>query len=768
MHSESNTNSYGTALLLLVCTFLILSSPIMAALTALEAAPNSVTISWTAPGDDGTTGTATSYDVRYSTSMINEANWDAATQATGEPSPQAAGSSEQFALSGLNPSTTYYIAIKVADEVPNWSGLSNVVVKSTTVEETAPAAIADASVGNPTENSLTLSWTAPGDDGSTGTATWYDVRYSTSTISEANWDAATQVSGEPAPQSAGSSQSLTIAGLSPEQTYFFAIKTADEVPNWSALSNIASGSTSAETVPPAAVADLGNSGSTETSITLVWTAPGDDGASGTASSYDIRYSASSINASNWDAATRVTGEPSPASAGSTESFTVGGLSSGSTYFFALKTADEVPNWSALSNVASAATQFDGTSPEGVDDLLAGLPTLNSLTLVWSAPGDDGAVGTASQYDVRYSTSPINVSNWDAASQISGEPSPSVAGTPESLTVVGLAENTTYYFALKTADERDNWSVLSNVAANTTALDNTPPAAINDLSAVTGEEDGQIELTWTAPGDDELIGQAMGYSIRYSLDPITEGNWESALVYMDVPNPGASGTTEAITMEGLTPGELFYLAIKTYDDAANPSLLSNEASAISGLNIISAAGDLAAPTFPANDAIVATSLPVLKVENANASSDNVYYFELATDPDFYGLVAGSVVDQQPGDVTEWKVNERLAVNGTYYWRVGTNDEGYSEVFRFNVEAFTHAYPNPVRLADVEAATFTDIPEGSDLTLLSVSGNVVREWSNVTGNDIVWDGTNESGNQVASGTYLWYVSGTDANGKLLVVR
>ncbi len=768
MHSELNKNSYGTALLLLVCSFLLLSSPTMGALTALEAAPNSVTISWTAPGDDGTTGTATSYDVRYSTSMINEANWDAATQAAGEPSPQAAGSSEQFALSGLNPSTTYYVAIKVADEVPNWSGLSNVVIKSTTAEETAPAAIADVSTGSPTENSLTLFWTAPGDDGSTGTATWYDIRYSTSTINEGNWDAATQVSGEPAPRAAGSSESLEITGLSPEQSYFFAIKTADEVPNWSALSNIGSGSTSAETIPPSAVADLGNSGRTETSITLIWTAPGDDGSIGTASSYDIRYSASSINASNWDAATQVTGEPSPGSAGSSESFLVGGLSSGSTYFFALKTADEVPNLSALSNVASATTQFDGTSPEGVDDLFAGLPTLNSLTLVWSAPGDDGAVGTASQYDVRYSTSPINVSNWDAASQISGEPSPSVAGTPESLTVVDLVENTTYYFALKSADERSNWSVLSNIAANTTSVDNTPPAAINDLSAVTGEEDGQIELTWTATGDDGLIGVGVGYSIRYSMDPITELNWESALVYMDAPTPSVSGSTEAVTMEGLTPGELFYVAVKTYDDAANPSLLSNEASAISGLNIISAAGDLAEPTFPANDAVVATSQPVLKVENANASSGNVYYFELATDPDFYGLVAGSVVGQQPGDVTEWKVDERLAANGTYYWRVGTNGEGFSEVFSFNVDAFTHAYPNPVRLAEVEAATFTDIPEGSDLTLLSVSGNVVREWSNVTGDDIVWDGTNESGNVVASGTYLWYVSGTDANGKLLVVR
>ena len=51
-----------------------------------------LTLTWTATGDDGSNGAASSYDVRYSTSAINNGNWNAATQATGEPSPQLAGS----------------------------------------------------------------------------------------------------------------------------------------------------------------------------------------------------------------------------------------------------------------------------------------------------------------------------------------------------------------------------------------------------------------------------------------------------------------------------------------------------------------------------------------------------------------------------------------------------------------------------------------------------------------------------------------------------
>ncbi|NQE05478.1 hypothetical protein C5S32_06375 [ANME-1 cluster archaeon GoMg1] len=109
----------------------------------------------------------------------------------------------------------------------------------TTPDTTPPAAITDLSVSNPTKNSIKLSWTAPGDDGNVGTASTYDIRYSTSIITEANWDSATQVIGEPSPSAPGTPQSMTVTGLNPSTTFYFAIETSDEVPNMSNLSNIA-------------------------------------------------------------------------------------------------------------------------------------------------------------------------------------------------------------------------------------------------------------------------------------------------------------------------------------------------------------------------------------------------------------------------------------------------------------------------------------------------------------------------------------------------
>ena len=86
---------------------------------------NFVVLSWTAPGDDGTTGTATAYDLRWSASAITDANFGGATPiATGSPLP--AGSQEQLTLSVPYCSHARYYAIKARDEVNNWSALSNV------------------------------------------------------------------------------------------------------------------------------------------------------------------------------------------------------------------------------------------------------------------------------------------------------------------------------------------------------------------------------------------------------------------------------------------------------------------------------------------------------------------------------------------------------------------------------------------------------------------------------------------------------------------
>jgi hypothetical protein len=100
-------------------------------LAVLDKTATSITVGFTMTGDDGNNGQASTYDIRYSTEMITESNWDAAQNPTNESVPPAAGETVTYQLTGLEPETPYYIAVKVSDEVPNWSGLSNVVSATT-------------------------------------------------------------------------------------------------------------------------------------------------------------------------------------------------------------------------------------------------------------------------------------------------------------------------------------------------------------------------------------------------------------------------------------------------------------------------------------------------------------------------------------------------------------------------------------------------------------------------------------------------------------
>ena len=355
------------------------------------------------------------------------------------------------------------------------------------VDFVAPSPVQNLFVFSVSDSSATLRWNAPGDDNNTGTANSYDLRYSTSTITDLNWDGAIQVLGEPAPQLAGSLESMTVAGLSAGTQYYFALKSSDDNLNISSISNVAVSSTlpSVDVTPPAAVLDLITTSRNHNSVNLTWTAPGDDNNIGTATSYDIRYSTSTITDLNWSQAIQALGEPTPLIAGSIQNFTITGLSNQTTYYFAMKTSDEIPNISNLSNIA-VTTTLDAISPSAISDLIVSTTTTSTATLTWTAPGDDNNIGTATGYDIRYSTTTITDLNWSGLTQVIGEVAPAVAGTPQTFIVTGLSPNTAYYFAIKTSDEVPNISALSNIASVLTL-----PIPQSSYLRVTYEE---LELT----------------------------------------------------------------------------------------------------------------------------------------------------------------------------------------------------------------------------------------------------------------------------------
>lgn len=148
------------------------------------------------------------------------------------------GNGISFIDTGLTNGTRYYYAAFSHDSVPNYS--VGVSVNTAPDDVTAPAAINNLAAANPSFVSIDLSWTAQGDDGNSGTATSYDIRYGTTLITDANWSTSNTVFGEPSPLSTGSNQNMTISGLTSGIIYYFAIKTLDEKSNVSPLSNVVS------------------------------------------------------------------------------------------------------------------------------------------------------------------------------------------------------------------------------------------------------------------------------------------------------------------------------------------------------------------------------------------------------------------------------------------------------------------------------------------------------------------------------------------------
>jgi len=110
-----------------------------------------------------------------------------------------------------------------------------------------------------------------------------------------------------------------------------------------------------DSIPPSAITDFHVIDSAMNSVTLQWTATGFSADSGAASSYDIRYANFVINAGNFSSAHRVSNVTKPMVAGTTESFTVSGLTAESTYWFAIKASDYFGNTSIISNIVHSTT-----------------------------------------------------------------------------------------------------------------------------------------------------------------------------------------------------------------------------------------------------------------------------------------------------------------------------------------------------------------------------------------------------------------------------
>ncbi len=93
---------------------------------------------------------------------------------------------------------------------------------------------------------------------------------------------------------------------------------------------------------------------------------------------------------------------------------------------------------------------------------------NHIKLSWTVPNDQSPGGVVA-YDIRYSTTgPITDSlSFNSATKILNPPYPDSAGRTQTFTIENLSFSTIYYFAIRSRDVWNNWSLISNSAVATT-------------------------------------------------------------------------------------------------------------------------------------------------------------------------------------------------------------------------------------------------------------------------------------------------------------
>ena len=196
---------------------------------------------------------------------------------------------------------------------------------------------------------------------------------------------------------------------------------------------------------PAPVTDLRWESFDSTHVFLVWTAPSEAGHHPRARFYDLRFALD--DTTDFERMQPVEASPPAGEPAQRESLHVWSLQPDTTYMFRLRAADADSNWSEPSNpaVGRTLTSPDQTAPAPVDLRFVGA-TDHSITVTWSASGDDGNVGTATRYEFSVLDSDTNSDDL-----IPGPP-PAPAGTTQQFEIGGLESQHRYSIVLYVSDE----------------------------------------------------------------------------------------------------------------------------------------------------------------------------------------------------------------------------------------------------------------------------------------------------------------------------
>ena len=498
-----------------------------------------VNLSWSAPESIGASYIS-AYNLQYSTSPSG--SWSQ-TYSYG-------GTITSNPYTSLTNGTLYYFQL----QAENNAGLLSAYATTSATPSTIPGApVITSSTSNQNQTS-TVSWTAPSDNGGAPVSS-YNLQYSTS--SSGPW--------LPTPTTPytvnATSTSYTFTGLTNGTLYYFQVAAV----NISGIGTYSAQITATpSTIPGAPVITSSTSNQNQTS-TVSWTAPSDNGGS-PISSYNLQYSTSSSGP--WLPST-----PYNVTAATTStSYTFTGLTNGTLYYFQVAAV----NISGQGQYSSQSTNLEQSTSVATPSTTPSAPIITSSTpnqtqtciVSWTAPPDNGGAAITG-YILQYSTN--SNGPWLPSTPYN------VSAATTSRTFTGLTNGTEYYFQIAAV----NISGVGTYSAQTTNSSATP-STIPGAPVITSSDSNENQMSvvsWAAPSDNG--GTVItGYILQYSTN--SNGPWLPSL-----PLKPSPATALTYTFTGLTDGVIYYFQVaavnlngagpystQTLDSTARPSTVPN--------------------------------------------------------------------------------------------------------------------------------------------------------------------------------------------------
>ncbi len=408
----------------------------------------------------------------------------------------------------------------------------------------------------------------------------------------------------------------------------------------------------------------------------------------------------------------------------------------------------------LSNTSGEDPPEDVMAPGRVDDL-DGVPggTHGEVDLAWTAPGDDGNIGTAAYYVIRYSTARITEINWASAPVVPNPPVPLESGTFQTFTVNGLGEGERYYFGIKAYDDAGNVAPLSNIPSSLACGIAVPPP----LETLIDPDNASVEAISLA------VDSYLPVYYEFALDTVE--NFANPRIEVDL----LADSTASAAFGGLS--EEFSYFWRSRAVASDQSDSSNWSQMIA-FNILTGVTQTLASSnciYPREGQAIQTNRPVFIVEYV-ADIAGVY-FQVDDNASFDSPLESGPIQTIPNIDTEWQITESLSNGMTYYWRISSDNTVWTAPIIFSASLDIHPYPNPFRVSEGHTnITFTNLPPESRLTVATVSGNIVRRIEGIGPDNWVWDVRNDDGKVLASGVYLYVIEFKNgySRDKFMVIR